>query len=388
MSGRAAASEQTPLLGNVKTATTAAAAATEEEDEEISNNNSNIKTWRHHLFDFLEAKTPAGRFYESFIMLLIALNVLAFILGSLFVTKYNPEPWAARSGDESICGNVCDSLWFGNYSDNYLQVLNLGTTSVLELVTIAVFTVEYLLRLYTADLINGTLYGGGIMGRLRWIPTFFSMVDLASTLPFYLDAFYLRDSDLLATSFVRMFRLFRMMRVEGRYDSAICLVDDVYLAQRGILGTALFVGFTTWMTVSSLYYLVERKNHDFIYCGAAPDYCKEDGDIDTSLCTIDHWGMTDCAAAGCPSSEEYPEPCYNLYNSIPMASYYALLNLFGEFVSTISVDCFGLARLLHWLPALYITLLTARPSSSLTHALYLSSLTLMPIHQPEKWWDP
>jgi hypothetical protein len=342
MGGVAAVSEQTPLLGSVKTTTITTgvlnAAADEQEEEEEEEIIINNKTWRHSLFDFLEAKTRAGRCYESFIILLIALNVLAFILGSLFVTKYNPAPWAARSSDSddaTICGNVCDSLWFGNYSDNYLEFLNVGTTSVLELVTIAVFTVEYLLRLYTADLINATLYGGGIMGRLRWIPTFFSMVDLASTLPFYLDAFYLRDSDLLATSFVRMFRLFRMMRVEGRYDSALCLVDDVFLAQRGILGTALFVGFTTWMTVSSLYYLVERKNHDFIYCGAAPDYCKASGDdIDTSLCTIDHWGMTDCAAAGCPSSEEYPEPCYNLYNSIPMASYYALLNLFGEFVST------------------------------------------------------
>jgi Ion transport protein len=322
MVSAASSSEQTPLLLDRATAATA---TTQEE----------IKTWRHHLFDFLEAKTRAGRAYESFIILLIATNVAAFILGSLFVVQYNPAPWAARDGHDSLCGNVCDSLWFGNYSDNLLQNLNLGNTSVLELLTIVVFTVEYVLRLYTADSINPTLYGGGVVGRLRWIPSFFSMVDLASTLPFYIDAFFLRDSDLVATAFVRMFRLFRMMRVEGRYDSALCLVDDVFVAQRGILGTALFVGFTTWMAVSSLYYLVERKNYDFIYCGAAPDYCKQDNgdDIDTSLCTIDHWGITDCAAAGCPSSDEYPEPCYNLYNSIPMASYYALLNLFGEFVS-------------------------------------------------------
>ena len=47
--------------------------------------------------------------------------------------------------------------------------------------------------------------------------------------------------------------------------------------------------------------------------------------------SVDSWGITDCSDAGCPPTEEYPEPCYNLYNSIPMASYYALLNLFGEF---------------------------------------------------------
>ena len=69
-----------------------------------------------------------------------------------------------------------------------------------------------------------------------------------------------------------------------------------------------------------------------IYCGAAPDYCGEDStDLDTSLCEIDSWGFADCTKAGCPPSDEYPEPCYNMYQSIPMASYYSLLNLFGEF---------------------------------------------------------
>ena len=68
-----------------------------------------------------------------------------------------------------------------------------------------------------------------------------------------------------------------------------------------------------------------------IYCGKAPDYCGDADEIDVSLCTIDDWGFTDCSAAGCPPSDGYPEPCYNLYRSIPMASYYSLLNLFGEF---------------------------------------------------------
>ena len=107
-------------------------------------------------------------------------------------------------------------------------------------------------------------------------------------------------------------------------------VDDVFRAQKGILGTALFVGVTTWLTVASLFYLVERKSTAMIYCGAAPDYCPQD-EMDTSLCVIDSWGMANCTNAGCPGTTDNPEPCYNLYQSIPMASYYSLLNLFGEF---------------------------------------------------------
>src|SRR6056300_1111808 len=96
------------------------------------------------------------------------------------------------------------------------------------------------------------------------------------------------------------------------------VVDDVYAAQKDILGTAIFIGCTTWISVSTLYYVVERKSLDMIYCGAAPDYCPEE--VDTSLCTIDSWGITDCTKADCPPSEEYPEPCYNMFQSIPMAS--------------------------------------------------------------------
>lgn len=103
----------------------------------------------------------------------------------------------------------------------------------------------------------------------------------------------------------------------------------MYAAQKDILGTAIFIGCTTWISVSTLYYVVERKSLDMIYCGAAPDYCPEE--VDTSLCTIDSWGITNCTNADCPPSEEYPEPCYNMFQSIPMASFYALLNLFGEF---------------------------------------------------------
>lgn len=305
--------ESTPLLANNGAPAPPAAAA------------AAPATGRAAIYDFLEAKTPAGARYEVFMIALILANVFAFILASLFDTDYNHAAWAKRDG--GVCGTLCDSLWFGNYADNYLQPLNVGPTSVLELVTIAVFSVEYMFRLYTADLEKPEY--AGVYGRYRWMFTFFSLVDLASTLPFYVDAFVLRNSSLLGTSFLRMFRLFRMARGLGRYDSAIGMLGDVYHTQKDIFGTALFVGFTTWITVSALYYIVERQNKALIYCGAAPDYCPDD--VDTSLCEIDYWGFTDCTAADCPGTEMNPEPCYNLYNSIPMASYYALLNLFGEF---------------------------------------------------------
>eukprot|EP00957_Ditylum_brightwellii_P042299 3203235-Ditylum_brightwellii.AAC.1 len=99
-----------------------------------------------------------------------------------------------------------------------------------------------------------------------------------------------------------------MLRVEGRYDLALGMLDDVFYEQRGVLGVALFVGATIWLGASSLYYIAERDNPDMIYCGAVPnDVCDSDA-VDVSMCTIDEWGFVDCTLAGCPPTDEYPEP--------------------------------------------------------------------------------
>lgn len=312
--------ERTPLLPQLlqleaaaeRTATATGRVVVDEAANAVVDNDD---AKRQALFDFLEARTVGGRRYEKFIMILIGINVAAFILGSLFEENYNAAPWASRSG---ICGNLCDALFFGNYVDNGLQFLKIGSTSLLEMVTVLIFTVEYCLRLYTADLLDPAYQG--VMGRLRWMPTFFSLVDLASTVPFYLDAIFLRETDLAASSFLRMFRLLRMMRVEGRYDTALTMVDDVLAAQKGVLVTAGFVGVTVWMAVSSLYYLAERRNFAMIYCASCGDVSFDP----TTDCTMDSWGTVDCSEKSCTG-------CYHLYESIPMASYYALLNLFGEF---------------------------------------------------------
>jgi hypothetical protein len=339
--------EATPLLGGGAFSSTTTTTGNSDDDEgrnsnsnnnnnnnnsNNNNNNNNNNTLRQRVWKFLEAKTPRGAMYEKFMIFLILTDVVAFIVGSVFVEPYNKSlgyAWAIRGSDESICNNFCDALWFGNHRDNDLGWLGVGSTSLLELITIAVFTVEYVLRVWVSPL-------EGYSNPVTFVLTdFFSWVDLASTLPFYLDAFVFSSEDYFgSTGFLRMFRLFRMARVEGgRYNSALNMCGDVYRAQKEILGTATFVGVTTWISVSSLYYLVERRNTDMIYCGHAPEgFCETDpDDMDTSLCAFDNWGIVDCSLAGCPGTEEVPEPCYNLYQSIPMASYFSLLNLFGEF---------------------------------------------------------
>ena len=291
----------------------------------VSDNLDSVNDNRTPLFMFLEAKTKAGAVYENFTILLIIFSVAAFITSSLFVPKYNHNPYA------KLCGKVCDGIFFGNERDNILKFLNIGATCVLELFVIAVFTIDYVLRFYTADMLNPKYKG--VKGRVRYTFTFFSLVDLASTVPFYVDSFLIPNIDVPSLYFLRMFRLLGMKRSEGgRFDLALTLLNDVFVEQSGILGVAGFVGFTVWAIFSSLYYLAERNNTDMIYCGAALKSCelKGEDEVITSLCKIDHWGIVDCSAAGCPN-EDGKEVCWNVYRSILDSSYWTLVNLFGEY---------------------------------------------------------
>lgn len=68
------------------------------------------------------------------------------------------------------------------------------------------FTTEYILRFYSIVEATGTsgepLYADSLAGRLKWAVTdFYSWVDLASIVPFYVDIVVAQD--LPATQFIR-----------------------------------------------------------------------------------------------------------------------------------------------------------------------------------------
>lgn len=79
--------------------------------------------------------------------------------------------------------------------------------------TVGIFTLEYLLRLYA---IGEEPCYSGFKGRLWWIVSVFSLIDLASIIPFYVDL-GLAGNQLSSTTFIRLFRVFRMMRSNGRF---------------------------------------------------------------------------------------------------------------------------------------------------------------------------
>lgn len=75
---------------------------------------------------------------------------------------------------------------------------------VFEVVSVVVFTIEYVLRLYTTS------------QRIKFITSFFGVVDLLAILPFFLSL----GIDLRSIRALRLLRLFRMLKL-ARYSAAI-----------------------------------------------------------------------------------------------------------------------------------------------------------------------
>mmetsp|Transcript_3570 Transcript_3570/g.8948 ORF Transcript_3570/g.8948 Transcript_3570/m.8948 type:complete len:1217 (+) Transcript_3570:60-3710(+) len=260
-------------------------------------------TIRKQVWDFLEGRGLAGQSWETLTVLLIVSNVAAFIASTLFSTEFNIDKDGKYQGP--AC-SWCDVAFFGQNADN-----GLWGSSVLEIVSVVVFSIDYLLRLWAVAESSDYHHS-----RVEYVVSFFSLVDLLAIVPFYIEL--ATPADLPASQFLRMFRLFRMLRVEGRFSEAFRLFDDVLAENSHLFVTAGFVGVVTWFIAAGFYYAVERMSVDMIYCPTCPD-------VDVSLCKLDEWGEADCAPAGCR------DECWNLFQSIPSSLYFTLLNLFGEY---------------------------------------------------------
>lgn len=103
-----------------------------------------------------------------------------------------------------------------------------------ETLAVAVFTVEYAGRLWTAR--EDDRYAG-IGGRLRWMGSPLAVVDLLAILPFYLG--FLVPVDLIALRLLRLFRILRLGKI-ARYSRSLKTMTRVVRRKRRELLMAFF----------------------------------------------------------------------------------------------------------------------------------------------------
>ena len=127
-----------------------------------------------------------------------------------------------------------------------------GWFLVIELVSVFVFTVEYVLRLWSCVEDRRHDYRDPIRGRLRYALTPMAIVDLLAVLPFYL--FFLIPMDL---RILRLLRLVRLLKIT-RYSPALRSLGAVFRAEaRSMLGAAMLMGMAV-LLASSVMYVLER----------------------------------------------------------------------------------------------------------------------------------
>lgn len=125
----------------------------------------------------LESSTKFGRNFDLFIQFCIVLSLVSFSLETI-----------------------------KNLSENTIIILNW-----IELVTVTIFTAEYILRIWLST------------HRFGYIFSFFGLIDLFAILPFYLSS----GVDLRSIRVLRLMRLFRILKL-ANYSSAIQTFQRAY----------------------------------------------------------------------------------------------------------------------------------------------------------------
>ena len=183
-------------------------------------------------------------------------------------TRWYMHEWlAARGGSVSVAFERLTTAliilnvvtWVLSTEDSYSLSSHTGVYDVVEAGTVYLFTAEYVARLWSC--IEDGKYGrhGWLGGRVVWLMNFFSIVDLLAVLPYFSQ----RAAGVTApenTVWLRIFRLFRIMWTRTSYGSGFDSLATIISDSKKLLITSGFVGFATWLILSSFYYLAEHDN--------------------------------------------------------------------------------------------------------------------------------
>jgi voltage-gated potassium channel len=173
--------------------------------------------WRRHLYQIIfEADTGPGKAFDVALLWAIGFSVVAVMLESVASVR-------EAYGDE-------------------LRVLEWAFT--------ALFSIEYILRLITAQ------------RPVRYARSFFGIVDLLAILPTFLSLIITGTQSLLVIRALRLLRIFRVLKLGHYLSEAHMLSAALRGSTRKIL---IFLGtvFTIQLIVGSVMYLIEGEESGF-----------------------------------------------------------------------------------------------------------------------------
>lgn len=141
---------------------------------------------------------------------------------------------------------------FENIVEKYGHVLRF-----IDIFTTIVFTIEVSLRIWVADEIDAKYKG--LKGRLRYCFSFYGLIDILSTYPFYLDLLFPLPYQILKT--LRIARLFRIFR----YLKSFNLLSTAVSSKKSELWISVQFLFIITVILSFILFFVEHNAQPDVY---------------------------------------------------------------------------------------------------------------------------
>ena len=122
-----------------------------------------------------------------------------------------------------------------------------------EVLSVAIFSLEYILRLWTADLKYPE--ASKLKARLKFVFSPIGLIDLLAILPFYIP--FLIKIDLRFIRVLRVVRLLRVLKL-NRHSKSLQIIGKIFMDKRSELSMTIFVTFILILISSTIMYNIEH----------------------------------------------------------------------------------------------------------------------------------
>ena len=175
-----------------------------------------LSPFREKIHEIIfEADTPMGKTFDVGLILLILFSVFVVMIESV-----------------------------GDLQERYRSVFN-----VIEYVTTAIFTIEYLLRLYV------------VRSPMKYATSFFGVIDVLAILPAYLAFFFAGTHFFIVIRALRLMRIFRIFKL-GHFMSEGYVIVDAMKSSRTKISIFLFFIMILVTIVGSIMYVIEGETNE------------------------------------------------------------------------------------------------------------------------------
>lgn len=178
-----------------------------------------MKRRTYEIVEVASPKDKASRAFDICIIILIVLNVFAVLAATFDLT-----------------------------------VMQYEILVKFEIISVIVFTIEYVLRVWSSDLIRPEMKPW--KARVRYVFSFMALIDLAAIVPFFLP--FIVSFDLRILRVLRIISIMRIFKI-NRYTSAITSVWNVLKRKSSQLLSSMSIIILLMLIASVIMYYIESE---------------------------------------------------------------------------------------------------------------------------------